>query len=101
MVKFVWRNDEELVCLGNKGTYVWYSGLRRRHNLAVKAAKIPKITIHELPHTQATLLIKAGVRVKFIQERLGHDDAITTMDIYAHVLHTTQGEYGRTLLLHV
>lgn len=92
MVKFGWRNDEDLVCLGIKGAYVWYSGLRRRHNLTVKAAEVPEITMRELRHTHATLLIKAGVHAKVIQERLGHADAKTTMDIYAHVLHTTQGD---------
>lgn len=48
--------------------------------------------MRELRHTHATLLIKAGVHAKVIQERLGHADAKTTMDIYAHVLHTTQGD---------
>lgn len=92
MVKFGWRNDDDLVCLGLKGAYVWHSGLRRRHALTLKAADLPAVTLHDLRHTHATLLIKAGVHAKVIQERLGHADAKTTMDVYAHVLHTTQGD---------
>lgn len=41
-------------------------------------------------HTHATLLLEVGTHAKVIQERLGHADAKTTMDTYAHVVHTLQ-----------
>lgn len=40
---------------------------------------------HDLRHTNATLLIKQGVNMKIIQERLGHAQFSTTADIYSHV----------------
>lgn len=102
MMKFGWRNDDDLVCLGIKGAYVWYSGLRRRHAITLKTAELPDVTMHGLRHTHATLLMKAGVHAKVIQERLGHADSKTTMNVYAHVLHTTQAETADTFerLLH-
>lgn len=102
MMKFGWRNDEDLVCLGLKGAYVWYSGLRRRHAVTLQTAGLPEVTMHGLRHTHATLLMKAGVHAKVIQERLGHADSKTTMEVYAHVLHTTQTETADTFeqLLH-
>lgn len=102
MMKFGWRNDDDLVCLGIKGAYVWYSGLRRRHTITLKTAELPDVTMHGLRHTHATLLMKAGVHAKVIQERLGHADSKTTMNVYAHVLHTTQAETADTFerLLH-
>ncbi|WP_230161733.1 tyrosine-type recombinase/integrase [Peribacillus simplex] len=43
------------------------------------------ITPHCFRHTHTSLLIEAGAGVKEIQERLGHSDINTTMNIYAHM----------------
>ncbi|HEX6484043.1 MAG TPA: tyrosine-type recombinase/integrase [Ktedonobacteraceae bacterium] len=43
-----------------------------------------------LRHGSATLLLGMGVHPKIVQERLGHHDIGTTMDIYSHVLPTMQ-----------
>ncbi len=51
-----------------------------------KAGKtIPRITTHGLRHTHASLLFEAGANIKEVQDRLGHSDIKTTMDIYTHV----------------
>ena len=42
--------------------------------------------LHELRHTQATLLIGSGADIKTVQNRLGHSSASLTMDIYAHAI---------------
>ena len=42
-------------------------------------------TFHDLRHTHATLLLEADVNVKVIQERLGHSNINTTLNIYSHV----------------
>ncbi len=41
---------------------------------------------HDLRHTCATLLLKQGVHVKFVQELLGHGDIAITLNVYSHVL---------------
>lgn len=52
----------------------------------LKIAKIDKhVTPHSLRHTHTSLLIEAGVGIKEIQQRLGHTDIETTMNIYAHM----------------
>ncbi|MEK4800681.1 tyrosine-type recombinase/integrase [Oceanobacillus sp. FSL K6-0118] len=43
------------------------------------------ITPHGFRHTHTSLLIEAGAGIKEIQERLGHSDINTTMNIYAHM----------------
>ncbi len=48
-------------------------------------ADLPRIRFHDIRHTSASLLISKGVHAKVIQERLGHSDIGTTMNIYSHV----------------
>ncbi|EOA3444531.1 tyrosine-type recombinase/integrase [Enterococcus hirae] len=43
------------------------------------------ITIHGFRHTHCSLLFEAGLSIKEVQERLGHSDIHTTMNIYTHV----------------
>jgi integrase len=43
-------------------------------------------SFHDLRHTHATDLLRAGVPVKVVSERLGHASVSTTLDVYAHVL---------------
>lgn len=72
--------------------------LRRSHFHAqhykplLKAAELPAIRFHDLRHTNATLLLSAGVHPKVVQERLGHSQISVTMDIYTHVLEGMQRE---------
>jgi integrase len=47
---------------------------------------LPRIRLHDLRHTHATLLLHAGVPIKVVSERLGHTRIAMTLDIYAHVL---------------
>jgi hypothetical protein len=43
----------------------------------------PKLTIHDLGHTAASLAISAGANVKAVQRMLGHASAAMTLDTYA------------------
>jgi len=47
---------------------------------------------HDLRHTHATQLLKRGVPIIVVSERLGHAKASITLDIYAHTLPTMQQE---------
>ncbi|MFT8610954.1 MAG: tyrosine-type recombinase/integrase [Liquorilactobacillus nagelii] len=44
-----------------------------------------KITVHGFRHTHASLLFEAGATIKQVQDRLGHSNSKTTLDIYTHV----------------
>lgn len=50
------------------------------------------IRFHDLRHTHATLLLKAGVAVKVVSERLGHASPGFTLNVYQHVLPGMQAE---------
>ena len=52
--------------------------------------KLPKVRFHDLRHIHATILHKNGVQAKVIQERLGHSNISTTLDIYTHLFKEDQ-----------
>jgi integrase len=51
-----------------------------------KRAEVPPLHFHDLRHTHATLLLKAGVGVRVVAERLGHASPSMTLNVYGHVL---------------
>ncbi|HEV2068878.1 MAG TPA: tyrosine-type recombinase/integrase [Acidimicrobiales bacterium] len=51
--------------------------------------------MHDLRHTHATLLLKAGVPIKEVRERLGHSTPGFTMATHQHVLPGMQPEAAR------
>lgn len=53
---------------------------------AVKRTKLPAIRFHDLRHSHATQLLRAGVHFKIVSERLGHASVAITLDRYSHVL---------------
>jgi integrase len=51
-----------------------------------RRAGVPVIRLHDLRHTHGTLLIKDGIPVKVVSERLGHANIAFTIETYQHVL---------------
>ncbi len=61
----------------------------------VARSGVPKVRLHDIRHTHGTLLIKAGVPVKVVSERLGHGDPAFTIDTYQHALPGRQADAAR------
>ncbi|MEX0658006.1 MAG: tyrosine-type recombinase/integrase [Egibacteraceae bacterium] len=72
----------------------WLSEMFRAH---VKATGLPKIRLHDLRHTHASLLLARGVHPKIVSERLGHHSVAFTLDTYAHVMPGMQAEAAESL----
>lgn len=47
--------------------------------------QLKRVSPHGLRHTHCSLLFEAGASIKEVQDRLGHSDVKTTLDIYTHV----------------
>ena len=56
------------------------------------SAGLPQCRFHDLRHLCASIMVRQGVNVKVAQERLGHKDITTTMNIYSHVLPSSAKE---------
>ena len=59
----------------------WFSGAVARCMAADD--QFPRVTIHDLRHTAASLAISAGANVKVVQQMLRHASAAMTLDVYA------------------
>ncbi len=58
----------------------------------VEKSDLPRIRLHDLRHTHASIALRAGVPIKVIAERLGHQTPAFTMKQYAHVIPGMQAE---------
>jgi integrase len=54
------------------------------HNDLHKAG-LPRLRVHDLRHTAATLLLEEGTHPKVVQDLLGHSTIAMTLDLYSHV----------------
>ena len=50
-----------------------------------RKAGLTGVTLHVLRHSHASIMLREGVSLKVIQERLGHSGINVTADIYSHV----------------
>lgn len=82
------RNDDDILFESPDGGF-----LRRTHGpnttsswfyWAKKRAGIKgDMTVHDLRHTAASLMVRSGANVKAVQRQLGHTSAAMTLDVYA------------------
>lgn len=84
--------DNDLIVCTSIGTPILPRNLLRTFYRVRDAAGLPEITIHDLRHTHATLLLKQGVHPKIVSERLGHASIKITLDLYSHILPNMQKE---------
>lgn len=87
-------DNEQLIFSSPKNGILYYqtllTHLRKFENV--------KIDIHGFRHTHASLLFEAGATIKEVQERLGHSDVKTTLDIYTHVSKNARKDVASKLM---
>jgi integrase len=84
--------DSGLVFCDPRGAQLSPSTVSRRFERLAREAGLPRLSLHGLRHTFATLALKAGIPSKVVAEVLGHASARTTEDIYTHVTPGMQGD---------
>lgn len=64
---------------------------------ALERAGLPRLRLHDLRHTAASVLFAAGAHPKVVQELLGHSTITLTLDTYSHVIPAMHGDAARRL----
>jgi len=87
MLKFGYNTmgKNQLVFTNLKNAFINLSKVGQRLEFYLKKVDMKVITPHGFRHTHCSLLFEANASIKEVQERLGHSDIQTTMNIYAHV----------------
>lgn len=78
---------DALVFTSSAGGPIDWSNFRTRTwKPALAVAGIdPRLRMHDLRHTAASILIAQGCHPKVVQEQLGHSSIVITMDRYGHL----------------
>lgn len=84
--------DSDLVFCKEDGSPIHPHSFSHAFERLVARVNIPTIRLHDLRHTHASIALKAGIAVKVISERLGHENPSFTMKQYAHVIPGMQAE---------
>lgn len=83
-----YENKLDLLFTSISGVAVRYDNFRGRQwkQMMIKAELPMGCTYHSLRHTHATQLLRAGINIKVISQRLGHSNVAFTLRTYAHVM---------------
>jgi integrase len=84
--------DQDLVCARADGRPWQPSGITIAFRDLIRHSDVPRVRFHDLRHTHASQLLRAGVHPKVVSERLGHSGVGITLDTYSHVLPGLQKE---------
>ena len=89
-------NEEKWVFTDGDGKTIHPHAVYEAFVRIVHNAGVPTIRFHDLRHTHGSLLIRAGVPVKVVSERLGHAHIAFTIQTYQQVLPDMQVDAART-----
>jgi len=82
--------DEGFVCCQKDGKHWDPKYFSRKFAAFLKRHNLPHIRLHDLRHSNATLMLKYGVAAKVASQRLGHSSIGITLDLYSHVMSDMQ-----------
>lgn len=108
----VWQS-EEIIALGDKWNREWQESkrlfttwdgkpmhpdsLNKWFTDFLKRNDLQHMTIHELRHLNASLMIMQNNPITIVSRRLGHSRPSTTMSIYAHALKSADAEASESI----
>ena len=81
----LWR-DSGLLFPSTVGGAIFPRNLIRVFDGIVAGLAVPRLTIHGLRHTYASLALRSGLPLRDLSDRLGHYDPAFTLSVYTHVL---------------
>lgn len=92
-----WTNADDLVFTNALGGPIHPQAFSEAFERHGAAAGLPKIPLHGLRHTHATLALQAGIHPKVVSDRLGHYSAAFTLDTYSEAIPALQESAAETV----
>ena len=80
-----WSNPDQFVFTKKDGTPFSRTTVYKDCKKVAKIIGVPRLRVHDLRHTFATLSLQHGMQIKTLSHILGHATVAFTMDLYGHV----------------
>ena len=91
-----WEDQDGRVFTTDTGAPVFPDSVTQWFTRFVKRSGLPKVTVHSLRHTYATLMIADGTPLVVVSWQLGHAQTSTTSNIYAHAIASARAKAAQT-----
>ena len=78
--------DDDLIFSQPDGKPLRPDSITHAWTKLVRRIGLKGIRLHDARHSHASLMLKAGIHPKIVQERLGHASIQITLDTYSHVV---------------
>lgn len=91
-----WEDQDGRVFTTDTGAPIFPDAVTQWFTKFVKRSGLPKVTVHSLRHTYASLMIADGTPLVVVSHQLGHAQASTTANIYAHVIASAEARAAQT-----
>ena len=85
------------VCVNAEGVPLHYDYVLHAFQDLLRKNDLPKIRIHDLRHSNATLMLNSGFSMKEVSEWLGHSTYKLTADTYTHVSAENKAQMSKTI----
>ncbi|MDO8282532.1 MAG: tyrosine-type recombinase/integrase [Thermodesulfovibrionia bacterium] len=81
-------SEHDVVFPSAAGGLTQHDNVVSRHfNQALRKAGLRQVSFHSLRHSNASIRIRSGQNIKYIQSQMGHAGIQITMDTYGHLFH--------------
>lgn len=92
-----WEDQDGRVFTTDTGAPIFPDSVTQWFSKFIARSGMPKVTVHSLRHTYASLMIADGVPLVVVSKQLGHAQTSTTANIYAHAIASAQAKAMQTL----
>lgn len=89
----------EMVFTSSLGNYRDRQSVYHSFKRFTKDTEFSNLTLHQLRHCNATLLLNSGVDLKIVSEHLGHSGVEVTANVYADVLKSSKAKVAELISL--
>jgi len=91
-----WEDKDGRIFTSDTGAPIFPDSVTKWFGSFVKRSGLPKVSVHSLRHTYASLMIADGAPLVVVSHQLGHAQTSTTANIYAHVIASAEAKSTQT-----